>query len=95
MTLKVSICWDCRTFFHILKKSHPCTGQILSTCAVLQDASAPALFEHVRSGTRIKENQKVTRKRTRQVEVFYGNLKCGVRLKADKIRQKFPEKMNQ
>ena len=27
----------------------PCTGQILTTCAVLQDASAPAQFERARS----------------------------------------------
>ena len=27
------------------EKLPPCTGQILSTCAVLQEASAPAQFE--------------------------------------------------
>ena len=33
-----------------------------------------------------------TRKRTRQAEVFYRNLKRGVRLKAETIRPKIPEK---
>ena len=32
------------------KKSAPFTGQILSTCAVLQDAFAPAQFEWAHSG---------------------------------------------
>ena len=34
----------------IPKKLPPCTGQVLSTCAVLQDASAPAQFERAQSG---------------------------------------------
>lgn len=36
--------------------------------------------------------KRVTRKRTRRVEVFYRNLKRGVRLKAEKIRQKKSQK---
>ena len=32
------------------KNVPPCTGQIPSTCAVLQDACAPMLLERVRSG---------------------------------------------
>ena len=36
-----------------------------------------------------------TRKRARRAEVFYRNLERGVRLKAEKIRQKIPEKVDQ
>ena len=57
MTLKVSICTGLSYFPPHSEKLPPRTGQILSTCAVLQYASAPALFERARSGTRIKDNQ--------------------------------------
>ena len=80
-------------------KNYPLApDKYFSTCAVLQDASASALFERARSGTRIKTTnclKRVTRKRPRRVEVFYRNLKCGVRLKAEKIRKKIPENMDQ
>jgi len=34
-----------KNFIHHTEKLPPCTGQRLSTCAVLQDASTPAQFE--------------------------------------------------
>ena len=43
-------------------------------------------------GTRIKESQLHGLKRARRKELSYRNLERGVRLKADKIRQKIPEK---
>ena len=36
-----------------------------------------------------------TRKQARRAVVFYRNLERSVRLKAEKIRQKIPEKMDQ
>ena len=37
------------------------TEQILSTCAILQDASAPAQFERVRSGDKNQEEPTVSK----------------------------------
>ena len=57
-----------------------CTGEILSTCAVLQDAFAPAQFERARSGDKDQGEPTVL------------NLERGVRLKAEKVRPKILEK---
>ena len=48
-------------------------------------------------GTRLRANcfKVATRKRALRAEVFYGNLERGVRLRAEKIRKKIPEKMDQ
>ena len=41
------------------EKLRPCTGQILLTCAVLQEASAPAQFECAHSGNKDQGKQTV------------------------------------
>ena len=85
-------------FYMFIQKISP-LHQTNSTCAVLQDASAPTQFERARSGDKDQREPTVgkmaTRKRACRAEVFYRNLEHDVRLKAEKIRHKIPEKMDQ
>lgn len=81
----------------VSQKLLPRTSQILSTCAVLQDA-VPTTLRRLNDralGTRIKESHMATRKRARKAEVCYRNVERGVRLQTEKIRQKIAEKMDQ
>ena len=76
-----------RTF----QKITPLHRIILSTCAVLQDASAPAQLKRALSGNKNQGEPTfftlVTRKRARRANEFHRKLKRGV-LKAERIRKK-------
>ena len=48
-----------KNFILHTEKLPPCTGQILSTCAVLQEASAPDQFECAHSGHKNQGKQTV------------------------------------
>ena len=80
-----------RTF----QKNTPLHRIILSTCAVLQDASAPAQFKRAFSGNKNQGEPTfftlVTRKRARRANEFHRKLKRGV-LEAERIRKKIPQK---
>ena len=46
----IRVLWNSIVFSFHSEKFPPCTGQILPTCKILHDASAPAQFDRARSG---------------------------------------------